>query len=130
MSINYYLICMDCKEVLDIGKIIQLRSLKSGVEYYGFDGIGGLKDTNKPPILHYELIEAISFFFMKHRHHELRILPDSIGKLQATGGLSISYEAIDYDELDIFLSQPTQKPSVLSEIENLPKEVIEKIRKL
>lgn len=78
MSVRYFLVCMDCKSGVLLGKVIP-------VEYFGSScfGFSQLKET--------EEWHDLPQFLLAHRSHELRVLPGNAEKFAADIGFPHSF---------------------------------------
>lgn len=68
-----------------------------------------------------EFIEVIQKFFLVHRGHELRVLPDAFDSV-----CTLDYELMSYDRYPDFLNEALEKPDPDKDAQNLPKDLIER----
>ncbi len=130
MSNTYYLVCMDCKTGVLLGKVVPAQY--DNIETYGFDQLG-YQEFNKWKSSYDQLIN-IQKSLMIHRTHELRVLPDTVDKYATDVGIPHSFPGFD-DDRDpesnrlLFLSTDVGTPNPEFETNNLSEELIEKLKK-
>ncbi|WP_020405396.1 hypothetical protein [Hahella ganghwensis] len=133
MSSNYLLLCIDCNEGLDLGKTFKIRLSTDDRESYGFDAIGGLginRELGDKAVYVEETIEFLQFFLMKHRLHEIRVLPDTVKKYETQNSSGIPDPYPDYEKYGEYMKAPIVKPDPDKEADILDKALIEKLKNL
>lgn len=130
MSNAYYLVCMDCKSGVLLGKT---TFAKFGSENtYSFDQFGFQGDEQW--VQSYNNIIDVQHFMMLHRTHELRVLPDTVDRYATDIGVPHTSPGFD-DDTDplsnrlIFLDSDVGTPDPESEANNLPNELVEKLKR-
>lgn len=73
MPDTYYIVCIDCGQALDVGKLI-LRDMGMQERLWAFGGSFGLKHSTDVG----ELFDLLSYFLILHRGHEIRLLSDTL----------------------------------------------------
>ena len=74
MSHTYHLLCVDCREVLDLGKVVNLSEDAEPIPWTA----GGWRDQATGEWLKgAELWNLVERFLILHRGHELRNVPES-----------------------------------------------------
>lgn len=131
MSNCYFLVCMDCKSGILLGKTIEAQYPDITNPSVGFSEFGANKDFWE---FNYECSVNLQHFMMLHRGHELRVLPDTVDKFSTEKGFPNRWVGEnndpdpDYDRLD-FLNSSVGHPNPKSEAETLACDVIEKLSK-
>ncbi|MCY7296227.1 hypothetical protein [Alteromonas sp. a30] len=131
MSNCYFLVCMDCKSGILLGKTVEAKYSDITKSTSGFSELGTNKDHWH---FNYKCAVNLQHFLMLHRGHELRVLPDTVDKLARDKGFPNTWVGEnndpdpDYDRLS-FLNQDVGIPDPESEMENLPNELLERLSK-
>lgn len=74
MSHTYHLVCVDCREVLDLGKLLSMDEAGSAIPWtWG----GWLDQTTGARIAGASLWKVVEKYMILHRGHELRIIPEA-----------------------------------------------------
>ena len=132
MGVAYFLVCMDCKSGVHLGKAVATQYDEESQTTYGFSDIGHNSGNAWMPSA--STVINISHFLMLHRGHELRVLPDSVEKYASVIGFPHGWPDSD-DDLDpnhsrtIFLDTEIPRPSADEDLKNLPKNLIDKLKK-
>jgi len=131
MSSDYFLVCIDCKKGLLLGKPIRVEYPEYDVSSYGFSSIGSLKNI-KEKSYEREVCENLQHFMMLHRCHELRVLPSEANIYAVHVGIPQSFPFDDGADPDynrgLFFKTNTKAPDGKSETNALPEELIEKLK--
>lgn len=130
MASYYFLVCMECRSGINLGKAVLTRYGPNQPENYGFSGLGYFEGAKWVP----ELDEVVNLdhFLMLHRGHELRVLPDTVQVHVTDGAFPDSWPDMDGD-VDLnhdrtrFLQQVPRKPDADAELKTLSDDVIEKL---
>jgi hypothetical protein len=73
MSYTYHLVCIDCRVILDLGKIIAIDEDGRDIPWQ----FGGWIDLDTHERLEAASLDsAVERFLILHRGHELRVVPD------------------------------------------------------
>ena len=130
MSSDYYLVCIDCKTGLLLGKSIHVKFPEYDVSSYGFSSIGSLKNIEENSYA-IQTCEDLQHFMMLHRCHELRVLPSEADKFAKHVGVPHSFPVDDDAEPEynrrLFFKSDTKVPDSKSETDALSEELIEKL---
>jgi hypothetical protein len=135
MSVNYDLICLDCKQGVGLSKIITVRYEAGDRETYGFDALGETADGAWEPIA--SACAEVQHFLMLHRTHELRVLPEHIEKYFDENTEPVRVVTRDTDEYELddyeysrseFFAADPGKLDPGAEADALPPHVIRKLR--
>lgn len=131
MGIVYFLVCMDCKSGVHLGKAVHTRYKSVSNPTYGFSSIGYTYEDGWRP--NQEGTEELQHFLMMHRTHELRVLSERADKYAADIGFPQSWpsEGNSFDppnDRQTFLETSAGIPDPEKEIENLPEELIRKLK--
>ncbi|WEQ50803.1 hypothetical protein LV478_02030 (plasmid) [Komagataeibacter oboediens] len=135
MSATYYLICMDCGEVVDLGKAIKFREPKLKKEIYGFaflnDGHDDVETSEMSPvtILTWRYLEH---FLMRHRGHELRVLPGDLVEKYENDYFPVyapgdPFGTDEYVPEESYYSSHTGKPNQEKDANSVPENVIKRL---
>lgn len=131
VSYSYFIVCMECKTGVLLGKAVYTKY--KGIENltYGFENLGLTSEASWKPDP--DGCSKLQHFLMLHRNHELRVLPDTVHKYAGDLGVPQSFpcDADDadpeYNKTTFFLSD-TGKPDPEKEADELPESVIERLR--
>ncbi len=121
MSVSYFLVCMDCKSGVLLGKSIP-------VEYFGSAcfGFSQLKEEEA------EEWRDLQQFLLAHRTHELRVLPGNAEKFASDIGFPHSFPGSDdsegFKERDHLAELTKQPPDPEFDLLQLDYEVIERLK--
>lgn len=74
---SYELVCVDCAEVLILGKIVH-SDFKGKEAPWSFGGFDELVDGRRRRIGGIELLRLVERFILLHRCHEIRLLPEPL----------------------------------------------------
>jgi len=132
MSYNYCLICMDCKVGIDLGKTFNHVPTGSATKSFGFESVGGrtpeMNDNGDSGIYCMEFIDVLQLFLLKHRTHELRVLPESIQMYEEHLGGGVPNSWPSSDEYQDYLKQDLDPPDPVLEAQSLDDGVIAKLK--
>lgn len=130
MSYSYFIVCMECKTGVLLGKSVFTRYKNSEHVTYGFENLGCTSEDGWSP---YEQgCSELQHFLMLHRNHELRVLPDTAQKYAGDLDIPQSFPCADdsdpeYDRTAFFLKD-TGVPDPEKEADELPESVIDRLR--
>jgi len=74
------------------------------------------------------VLDAIQSFLIRHRLHEVRVLPDTLEKYEKKGSDGIPKDLIDYDRIHPFLNIPMSEPLPVEEADMLPPDLIKRLK--
>jgi hypothetical protein len=130
MSDSYYLVCMECKAGIHLGKTVNTRYKDIDSDTYGFSTLGHTTENGWRGSE--DSFADLQHFLMKHRTHELRVLPDTVDIYAADIGFPHSFPCSDDSDPEYsrsaFLASDVGCPSPQAEMEKLPDSVIEKLK--
>jgi hypothetical protein len=131
MSYDYFLVCMECKTGIHLGKTVYTKYEGVDQVTLGFDLLGSTSEHAWSPSA--KNCTDLQHFLILHRTHELRVLPETVGKYASELSVPHSFPTFD-DDPDpeynriAFLSQDPGKPDPVKEGDELPEDVIKKLR--
>lgn len=132
MSYDYDLVCLDCRTGIYLGKTVYTQYEDIDHQTLGFNLIGYSSDEQswEPNI---KVCANLQHFLMLHRTHELRVLPDTVQKYESFIGIPQSFPTTNDDpdpssNRKLFFSQDAGKPDPEKEANDLPQDVIEKLK--
>jgi len=134
MSVSYFIVCMECRTGVNLGKPVKRTYENVGEESIGFSSLvftEGAKHASYNYLL--RSVEELDHFLMLHRSHELRVLPET-ADLHATDiGFPNSFPVDDdsskeYNRL-VFLSQSVGEVDPCRDLESLKPEIIKNLEK-
>ncbi|GBQ44935.1 hypothetical protein ACM0P6_12160 [Komagataeibacter sucrofermentans] len=139
MGRYYYMVCMECGEVVNLGKAVAFTDdrLAAPDPLYGFafttDGHQHDDGDNISPvtIMTWRYLEH---FMMRHRGHELRVLPDLIEKYEndhfpvyAPGD---PFGTDEYLPDESYYRSPTGRPDQDRDAARVPDSVVKRLKEL
>ncbi|WP_152032919.1 hypothetical protein [Gallaecimonas mangrovi] len=133
MSTSYFLVCMDCKTGVLLGKTVSLGKYIGCLDnIYGFSHFSAR--VNGEWVFEEENILNIQQFFVIHRGHELRVLPDTVEKYVENSSFPHSWPSEDNDVDERFDRVKFFEVNVSNidpkkETEDLPIDLINKIKR-
>lgn len=120
MSHFYYLLCLDCGEAVDLGKIACLDENNRTISWT----LTGFGDLNRGMLDGEPLWKLVERFLILYRVHELRFIPeDFLRRLDPEGVLKYLETA---DEL--LQRQVEPEPDVKLESQTVPHQVVHKLK--
>lgn len=117
---------------MNLGKAVSTQYYETSQETYGFSDIGHNSGNGWIPSI--PVVVNIDHFLMLHRGHELRVLPDSAAKYAENIGFPHEWPD-DNDDLDprhnrsSFLDKEIPRPDSDQDLNNLSKELVERLRR-
>ncbi|NES21399.1 MAG: hypothetical protein F6K41_21335 [Symploca sp. SIO3E6] len=122
MSHTYHLICIDCKKVLDLGKIANLDETGCSIPWM-FTGFRDQCDGHR--IKNDQLWKLVERFLILHRGHELRVVSEAFLDREDKEGL-LHY--IDSAE-ELLQLEIEPEPDDIRDADAVPPDVAVKIAK-
>lgn len=132
MGVDYFLVCMSCKNGIQLGKSIHVKYRGMPEKTYGFSLMGTQKEGIWVPDV--RCCSSLQHFLMLHRAHELRVLSEHVEKYAKHSTVPYSFPMLDFDENDgehsryNFFSTSPSKPDPAKEADELPEDLIAKLK--
>jgi hypothetical protein len=131
MSNSYYLVCMECKTGIHLGKTVCARYKDVNKDTYGFSSLGHTSGNSWHGTE--ESFADLQHFLILHRTHELRVLPDTVDVYATDLGFPHSFPCEENGDVQysrsVFLQSDVGYPDPKKEMQNLPDDVVEKLKK-
>ena len=134
MSSSYFLVCMECKDGVNLGKKHNRKYPIAEKCTLGFASLDFSLDVKGQPGGVLLEVECLDHFLMLHRTHELRVLPDLADKYSTDLGFPHSFPTLDDDgseeySREAFLNIDLGDVDPEEDMVNLSNDVIEKLKK-
>ena len=134
MSISYFLVCMECKDGVSLGKKQHRKYPIAEKRTLGFASLDFSLDVKDQPDGVLLNVECLDRFLMLHRTHELRVLPELAAKYSTDVAFPHSFPTVDDQGSEeysrkVFLSTDLGDVDPEEDMANLSNDVIEKLKK-
>jgi hypothetical protein len=128
MSVHYSLICMDCGEVVTLGKAYHDKH-----ERWSFNSLGA-PDFKSSSLTDQQQLGIFMHFLVRHRLHKLRLLPETVWEPYENDNFprpGSAYEGAEGGELDwLYANSPIKPFSPADDSKSLSEEAKKELERL